>query len=42
MTVGQGLNMFNMFHKFGNKKTGESPEISQTYRVKTSAVEGKD
>jgi hypothetical protein len=39
MTVGQGLNMFN---KFGNRKTGERPGISPTYRVKTSAEEGKE
>jgi len=39
MTVGQGLNMFN---KFGNRKTGERPGISQTYRVKTSVVGGKE
>ena len=42
MTVGQGLNMFSVFNKFGNRKTGERPEISQTYGVKTSAVEGRD
>jgi hypothetical protein len=39
MTVGQGLNMLN---KFGNRKTGERPGISQMYKVKTSAEEGKD
>jgi hypothetical protein len=41
MAVGQGLNVLNMFHKFGNRKTGERPEISQTNRMKTSAVEVK-
>jgi hypothetical protein len=42
MTVGQSLNSFNMFNKFGMRKSGERPEISQTYSVNTSAVEGKD
>jgi hypothetical protein len=31
-----------MFNKFGNRKTGGRPEISQRYRMKTSAVQGKD